>query len=80
MERFLSEDATRTAGCKLALDVYPNFKTHREALESGAAFVSQTVVSDPRLPFGHVYPWPDERASLPAIPPPHPDRLEDCIR
>jgi hypothetical protein len=52
------------AGCEIALDVDPNFKTHREALESGAAFVNQTVVSDPRLPFGQVYPWPDEPASL----------------
>jgi hypothetical protein len=26
----------RMAGCEIALDVDPNFKTHREALESGA--------------------------------------------
>ena len=64
VERFLSEGAKRMAGCEIALDVDPNFKTHREALESGAALVNQTVVSDPRLPFGHVYPWPDEPASL----------------
>ena len=31
MERFLSQGAKRMAGCKIALDVYPNFKTHREA-------------------------------------------------
>jgi len=49
VERFLSEGAKRMAGCEIELDVGPNFKTHREARESGAAFVNQTVVSDPRL-------------------------------
>src|SRR6266849_6703842 len=31
VERFLSEGAKRMAGCEIALDVDPNFKTHREA-------------------------------------------------
>ena len=38
------------AGCEIALDVNPNFKTHREALEGGVdEVVIRSAIGDPNV-------------------------------